>query len=197
MKHKFVLLAAILPAALLALVGCNSRHQAGPSNTFDPSTVTTESPESPTETSTFVPTATPTTATNQYYSSAGNPAITPAPAQKKTTITDTVVIISTCGPDTYVNVDGNCVRRPTSVQQADSTGECNDHTYTSARHEQGACSDHGGLLTWWGPTDSSTTTSATAPMSARSSTATAQSTTATSIATAPASSGPIPTPSSS
>jgi len=31
-----------------------------------------------------------------------------------------------------------------------TTGLCNDGTYTSAAHSQGACSHHGGLAQYWG-----------------------------------------------
>jgi len=33
---------------------------------------------------------------------------------------------------------------------AGTTGQCNDGSYTSAAHSQGACSHHGGLAAYWG-----------------------------------------------
>jgi len=37
-----------------------------------------------------------------------------------------------------------------SAHPAGTTGRCNDETYTSAAHSQGACSHHGGLAEYWG-----------------------------------------------
>jgi hypothetical protein len=33
---------------------------------------------------------------------------------------------------------------------ADATGQCDDGTYTKAKTQQGACSSHGGVKTWYG-----------------------------------------------
>lgn len=40
---------------------------------------------------------------------------------------------------------------PTSSHPSGTSGRCNDGTYTSAQHKQGACSHHGGVASWWGP----------------------------------------------
>jgi len=48
---------------------------------------------------------------------------------------------------------------------AGSTGQCNDGSYTKAKTERGACSQHGGVKTWYG-------TSTAAPTSTKAPTAT-------------------------
>jgi hypothetical protein len=35
-----------------------------------------------------------------------------------------------------------------------ATAQCKDGTYTTAKTQQGACSQHGGVQTWFGPADS-------------------------------------------
>jgi Protein of unknown function (DUF3761) len=40
-------------------------------------------------------------------------------------------------------------QRPASAPK-DSTAQCKDGTYSSAKTERGACSSHGGVKTWWG-----------------------------------------------
>lgn len=40
---------------------------------------------------------------------------------------------------------------PTRAHPFGTTGKCDDGTYTSAQHKQGACSSHGGVSVWWGP----------------------------------------------
>lgn len=40
---------------------------------------------------------------------------------------------------------------PTRAHPIGTTGKCDDGTYTSAQHKQGACSNHGGISQWWGP----------------------------------------------
>jgi hypothetical protein len=32
-----------------------------------------------------------------------------------------------------------------------ATGRCGDGSYTFAKQKQGACSGHGGVMSWWGP----------------------------------------------
>src|SRR5215471_5709131 len=36
------------------------------------------------------------------------------------------------------------------TKPADATGQCKDGSYTTAKSKQGACSDHGGVQTWYG-----------------------------------------------
>jgi hypothetical protein len=57
---------------------------------------------------------------------------------------------SICGADTYRNVDGQCVRRPTKAPTAPSgaTAKCRDGTYSFSQHRQGTCSHHGGVAKW-------------------------------------------------
>lgn len=56
----------------------------------------------------------------------------------------------TCGPDTYVNVSGNCVHRPVEANRpsAGATAKCNDGTYSFSQHRRGTCSHHGGVAVW-------------------------------------------------
>lgn len=54
---------------------------------------------------------------------------------------------ASCGPETYVNSDGICVRRPISAAAPPpgATARCNDGTYSSSTHRSGTCSSHGGV----------------------------------------------------
>jgi hypothetical protein len=54
---------------------------------------------------------------------------------------------TSCGGDTYVNVSGNCVPRPTSAASPPpgATARCNDGTYSFSQHHSGTCSSHGGV----------------------------------------------------
>lgn len=54
---------------------------------------------------------------------------------------------TSCGGDTYVNVSGNCVLRPTSAASPPSgaTARCNDGTYSFSQHHSGTCSGHSGV----------------------------------------------------
>ena len=53
----------------------------------------------------------------------------------------------------------------TGEKPAGATGECNDGTYTKAKTQQGACSKHGGVKTWYSEAASTPATSAKAPAS--------------------------------
>ena len=44
-----------------------------------------------------------------------------------------------------------------------STGQCSDNTFTTAKTERGACSKHGGVKTWWGATTPKSTAKSGAP----------------------------------
>lgn len=50
----------------------------------------------------------------------------------------------------YLNVDGNCVPRPTHAASppAGATAHCKDGTYSFSQHRQGTCSGHGGVAQW-------------------------------------------------
>jgi hypothetical protein len=50
----------------------------------------------------------------------------------------------------YINVDGNCVPRPTHADSppAGATAHCKDGTYSFSQHRQGTCSGHGGVAQW-------------------------------------------------
>lgn len=57
---------------------------------------------------------------------------------------------TTCGDDSYRNVDGRCVHRPMKAPAAPSgaTAKCRDGTYSFSQHRQGTCSHHGGVAQW-------------------------------------------------
>jgi hypothetical protein len=52
--------------------------------------------------------------------------------------------------DTYTNVDGNQVQRPTYAASAPSgaTAKCRDGSYSFSQHRSGTCSGHGGVAQW-------------------------------------------------
>jgi hypothetical protein len=59
------------------------------------------------------------------------------------------------------------------ARPADATGQCKDGTYTNTHSHQGACSDHGGVKTWFseaGKSAASTATSTTPTTSSPSTT---------------------------
>jgi hypothetical protein len=63
-------------------------------------------------------------------------------------------------------------KKATAKKPADATGQCDDGTYTRAKTQQGACSSHGGVKTWYGEaaapsTPTKTTTAAKAPTKAK------------------------------
>ncbi|QXN96081.1 DUF3761 domain-containing protein [Nocardia iowensis] len=55
-----------------------------------------------------------------------------------------------CGPDSYINSRGNCVRRPVEAPSAPAgaTAKCNDGTYSFSQSRRGTCSGHGGVASW-------------------------------------------------
>ncbi len=55
----------------------------------------------------------------------------------------------------------------TGEKPAGATGECNDGSYTKAKTQQGACSKHGGVKTWYGHAASTPATTAKAPATAK------------------------------
>lgn len=58
---------------------------------------------------------------------------------------------STGSTDTYTNVDGDQVQRPTHAagRPSGSSAQCRDGTYSFSRHRSGTCSGHGGVATWF------------------------------------------------
>lgn len=55
-----------------------------------------------------------------------------------------------CGPDTYVNVRGDCVQRPRHAQTVPkgASAQCRDGTYSFSQSRRGTCSHHGGVARW-------------------------------------------------
>ena len=55
-----------------------------------------------------------------------------------------------CGDDSYINVDGNCIPSPVDAPSAPAgaTAQCNDGTYSFSAHRSGTCSHHGGVAQW-------------------------------------------------
>jgi uncharacterized protein with FMN-binding domain len=73
-----------------------------------------------------------------------------------------------------VNAKAKKTTAKTGEKPAGATGECNDGTYTKAKTQQGACSKHGGVKTWYGeaamapePAPAKTTTTKRAPKPAK------------------------------
>src|SRR6266851_780173 len=68
---------------------------------------------------------------------------------------------------------GAATKKQTAAKKPkDATGQCEDGSYTRAKTQQGACSSHGGVKTWYGEaaapaTSSKTTTTAKAPTRAK------------------------------
>lgn len=107
-------------------------------------------------------TTTPTPVTSETPTSSLAPAPASAPAQtlatsaKRTTVaakppaatTKQAAPVACSGG--YVNVDGNCVPRPTRADSppAGATARCKDGTYSFSQHRQGTCSGHGGVAQW-------------------------------------------------
>ena len=55
-----------------------------------------------------------------------------------------------CGPESYINVDGNCIPSPVQAPTAPAgaTAQCRDGTWSFSQHRQGTCSHHGGVDQW-------------------------------------------------
>ncbi len=58
-----------------------------------------------------------------------------------------VATSASCGSDYYMNVDGNCVHRPSSSPSG-ASAKCKDGSYSYSQHRQGTCSGHGGVAQW-------------------------------------------------
>ena len=55
---------------------------------------------------------------------------------------------TSCSSDSYRNVDGQCVRRPTINPGSSYTARCRDGTFSHSKSRQGTCSHHGGVSSW-------------------------------------------------
>src|SRR6059036_2559826 len=60
-------------------------------------------------------------------------------------------VFSFAGPIFVAPVDAKSTRKPKGA-----TAQCEDGTYTRAKTQQGACSSHGGVKTWYGDSTAST-----------------------------------------
>jgi hypothetical protein len=58
-----------------------------------------------------------------------------------------VAVAPACASGYYKNVDGVCVRRP-STSPRGATAKCRDGTYSYSTHAAGTCSHHGGVARW-------------------------------------------------
>ncbi len=55
--------------------------------------------------------------------------------------------ITGCGPDSYLNADGQCIQNP-GAAPAGATAQCSDGSYSHSEHPSGTCSGHGGVARW-------------------------------------------------
>jgi hypothetical protein len=72
---------------------------------------------------------------------------TPKTYEETRQVQPIVVAPTTCGEDYYKNVDGNCIRRPSSSPSG-ASAKCRDGSYSYSAHRQGTCSGHGGVASW-------------------------------------------------
>lgn len=75
--------------------------------------------------------------------------IEPAPAPAPAPVPDSGYSGS-CGADSYVNVDGNCIPGPVQAPTAPAgaSARCVDGTYSFSQNRRGTCSGHGGVDEW-------------------------------------------------
>lgn len=138
--------AALFGAAVLA--GCAPQVPVKP---VDLTTSTTLAPTTTTDTTTTTTVTTPpviTTTTTPPPPPPPPVVTTQAPAPRATTAAP--MPQAACGPDTYRNVDGNCIPRPKAAPgpPAGATAHCKDGTYSFSAHRSGTCSGHGGVAEW-------------------------------------------------
>ncbi|NLE79257.1 MAG: DUF3761 domain-containing protein [Rhodococcus sp.] len=76
------------------------------------------------------------------------PALAPPPAPAPAPAPDSYS--GDCGPNSYVNADGNCIPEPVQAPTAPAgaTAHCNDGTYSYSQNRRGTCSGHGGVAEW-------------------------------------------------
>lgn len=147
---------AALAAASAVIVGCNDQPTTVPVSPIVASHPAAPSPApllAPTFSSVPVPQPPATSSAPAPVTQAPAP-VPQAPAPLVTTVAPPAAHApdtgSSCGADSYVNVDGNCVHRPTTAATAPAgaTAQCVDGTYSFSQHRQGTCSHHGGVATW-------------------------------------------------
>ena len=133
-----------------ALGGCDS-GTAIPTISGNVSTITTI----PTDTTTTIATTTTTPVT----STVDVPIVTTVPLPAPTTVEAAVPqqgsggsggSETSCGSDSYVNSDGQCVHDPVQAPSAPTgaTAKCQDGSYSFSKHHSGTCSGHGGVAEW-------------------------------------------------
>jgi len=55
-----------------------------------------------------------------------------------------------CGPTSYINSKGDCIRRPMRANTAPvgASARCRDGRYSFSESRSGTCSHHGGVAAW-------------------------------------------------
>jgi len=108
--------------------------------TANAANIQTQNASSPTpfETSTSLPTLTPPPNSLLITPESNSSPIVLPTSTSTPTPTSTIIIPTLVPPSNSNHPPG-------------TSGRCNDGTYTSAQHSQGACSHHGGIAVWWGP----------------------------------------------
>ncbi|MEV5838574.1 DUF3761 domain-containing protein [Nocardia sp. NPDC052112] len=156
MRNRFTTLVgtgiALASALTLLLSGC-AAQSSGPGRTAATASITSAetSTTSPQPTTTAPPptSITPTTTVAPPPTSVAPPAaapIPPAPAPPAPLAQSQ----STCGNDSYLNADNQCIHRPQSAPAAPpgATARCADGTYSYSQTRSGTCSHHGGVTAW-------------------------------------------------
>ncbi|WP_433522968.1 DUF3761 domain-containing protein [Nocardia pseudovaccinii] len=145
---------ALAGALTLLLSGC-APQSSGPGLTAATASITTSKVTStPVATTSPQPTtAAPTTA--PPTTSVAPPAAVPAPPAPIASAPPAAAAPlaqsqPSCGNDSYLNSDNQCVHRPQSAPAAPpgATARCTDGTYSYSQHRSGTCSHHGGVVAW-------------------------------------------------
>lgn len=70
---------------------------------------------------------------------------------KRTTPSPQTIPTLPASTDTYTNVDGQQIQRPTfsATKPAGASAKCRDGSYSFSTHRRGTCSRHGGVDIWY------------------------------------------------